>query len=607
MCASQRVRDFFRRARVRVVVLCAGCVLLGAANAHGQGPDSTYAAAAAEDRAAADGRGADQMGNPEYLSRTAVPVSEYFASGDESILHDPFRTDWNGTRGEIREVTFKNRYGATLVGRLYRANGFDGRLPAVVFTPGAAFQNAEAGPGYTYEPLLEQIAEAGYLVFEFEPQGQGGSELEPNPREEFCGPHAGAWWRQPQELGLRETNECAGYDSPEMSRPGTPLADAVYDAMGPLADTPLGAVLTPIALLEYSAEARQGEFEVDRVAAGYEHFRNRFVFGALDAVAWLTSDANPWRGRVDAHSIGFVGHSAGADAAVLAGNGDPQQRIDAVVAWDSYGRPPVSMPARVPTMLQQSEQQVIVGPWIPKPDPEMWISHSIADEFRAAGVPSSVITLRGSTHSEWAYVPYALVNPVAPLANSSSLGGQVGVYYTVAWLDRFLREDPAAEERLFAAEFDGSTDASSIGSGTWNPVNRSNVPYRIEGRRPSELLSRTFHSNISLGGRSCLNLQGGCPNNGGEGPQPKEALAVQVRPRTLVAGRLTRVRTRVRQDGRPVRGAHVKLGSQTKRTSRRGFARLRVQFAEPGIRRLRVTKKGAIPELVRIRVVRRGA
>ena len=591
------------------------CALASAVAARADEP--TWAAKALQDRAAAEGRGGDQHANPDWISRTAPQIPAYFA-GDESVLHDPYRADWGTSRGEIRAVTFTNRYGARLVARMYRPRRVVGRLPAIVFVPGYASQGEGQTEGFAAEPLIEQIAEAGYVVLKFEPQGQGGSQLDPSPRDSFCGPHPGAWWRQPQEVGLVERQRCAGHDDPRALEPGTPTSDALYDALGPLAETPLGISVLPAALLDEQVAARtEPETLPPRIAPHFEYFRNRFVFGALDAVKWLESDQNPWRNVVDTQNVGIAGHSAGADAAVIAGNGDPQERFKAAVAWDSHGRPPATMPARVPTMLQLAEQQNFLGPWIPKPDPELWSSYEIARKFRDAGVPSSVIALRGSTHQEWNYIPYALVNPVAPLTNSSSLGHQVAAYYTVAWFDRFLKPGGAqrddAERRLFAAAFDDSTDRTNIGQGTYDPATQRNVPYRIGGRRRSELLSRTFHSSMSIGHRACLDLQAqpSCRSAGLRNPRPAlapSAIRLSLRPRRARVGMPTRFRFRASYirggKRRPISGALIRFAGRRVRTDRQGRASMVVRFRRAGRRRAVVSKPGFRRASVRVRVLR---
>jgi hypothetical protein len=124
-----------------------------------------------------------------------------------------------------------------------------------------------------------------------------------------------------------------------------------------------------------------------------------------------------------------------------------------------------------------------------------------------------MIALRGSTHSEWMYVPYALANPIAPLTNASSKGGAVSFHYTLAWFDRWLkggRHKDDARRRLLARTFDASADASSIGSGTYDPWTQRNVPYRIEGESVADHLSLLFLSQAAIEHVRCEDLQAGC-------------------------------------------------------------------------------------------------
>jgi hypothetical protein len=79
----------------------------------------------------------------------------------------------------------------------------------------------------------------------------------------------------------------------------------------------------------------------------------------------------------------------------------------------------------------------------------------------------------------------------------------------------------------------------------------------------------------------------------GHGAAAPPALRVTVRPRTVVRGRRTLLRIRVRSGGRNVRKALVRVGSRRARTGRRGRARLRYRFVgRPGRRLVRVTKDG---------------
>ena len=67
------------------------------------------------------------------------------------------------------------------------------------------------------------------------------------------------------------------------------------------------------------------------------------------------------------------------------------------------------------------------------------------------------VPLRHSTHLEWSFVPWIL-----PADHD---GERVGMYYTLAWFDRYLRGDVSADARLLATTFDDSADRSAIGAG----------------------------------------------------------------------------------------------------------------------------------------------
>jgi dienelactone hydrolase len=462
-----------------------------------------YVVRAAEDRAWAEGRGRDQSGHPEYLALTAPWVAAVLASGgsDTRIGHDPYRVGWEQARGEILDVAFPNRYGATLRGRLFAQRGTRGPLATVLFVPGRFAPGADSPfTGFAnYENLLQSLAESGFLVFAVGPQGQDGSEhfVPPHP---MCDP--GGAWQHPQEFGLREPGACAGHEGDFAGYDGEYAAayGAVRDATG---DDRIGAGL-------------QGQLELDAAleqrAEGYAEFETRFVFAAIDGADFLLSRANPWRDRVDEKRVALVGHSAGGHGALIAGNGDRRRRFAAVVALDSFGFPPDSVAPSTPTLIQMAERQNEFGPYDAPPPNHLWPPYRIYRRFVAEDQPAMLLALRGSTHHEWSYVPHALINPVSPLQNASSKGGQVGLYYVKAWLDYWLRsglrED--ALQRLVATAFDASVDGTSIGTGTWDPVAPANAPYRIEGESVAEHLSVLFLSQMNFGAIRCPDAQAGC-------------------------------------------------------------------------------------------------
>jgi dienelactone hydrolase len=434
-----------------------------------------WPAADVDSRTRAEGRGADQARNPAYQA-----AAQNGGGTEGGIDVDPFRRDWHLTRGMRERVTFVNRYGAKLAGHLYRSRrAGKRRLPAIVVLPGFGDPTIELDLHRNYEPVVQQLAENGYVVLAVDPQAQGLSANDADSR--YCG--AAGWWREPQEAGLVERGACAGQDPPSAYWYAHPL---MAELMAPLQGTP-AFVVGDLALFAVSMKLDPQGFR-DSLRDGYDAFRPRFTFAGIDAGKWLVSGENPWRDRIDPKRVGIAGHSAGADGAVVAGNAS--KLFKAVVAWDTYGSPPETMPVRVPTMLQQSEQPQFMSPWgATPPDPRFWPSYRLADRFAGAGVPHAVVALRGATHQEWQWVANALA---CPLCNASSTGQQVGTYFTVAWFDRFLKGDKA--RRLTASRFDDTADRTSIGTGRFDAVTQQNVPYRIAGERVSDHLSRLYAS-----------------------------------------------------------------------------------------------------------------
>lgn len=247
-------------------------------------------------------------------------------------------------------------------------------------------------------------------------------------------------------------------------------------------------------LLDALIFAAQLYLDGDYPEIEYSGIRPRSIFAAFDATEWMLSERNPWRNRIDPARVGIVGHSVGADAALQVGNGDPQRRFRAAVMWDSFAPLLPTVSPTIPTMVQIGEDQNIFGPRHKAPDLAEQPSVGVHARFREAGVPTSLIPLRGSTHQEWLYLPYQMVNPyLAPFANASRYGERVALYFTQAWLDRWLMPGRVADarRRLTAATFDGSADASSIGTGRADALGR-NVPYKIAGRRIDDALSRIY-------------------------------------------------------------------------------------------------------------------
>lgn len=427
------------------------------------------------------GRLNDQLANPAYQRATLDQQAECDRAPDVCAWGDPFRDRWAPERGTELTFTFRNRYGVDLVGTMFHSAGprHRGPLPTVLLVPGYW------SPERRYRSIAQGLAEAGYLVVAFDPQCQGASPCYPADAarwaETYCEPGA---WQQPQELGVRELGTCAG-------RVPDPR-----DPTGAVSGTPAEAV----AIAEFLAACKTVGCDDEAMADSYVTIASRHVFGAFDLTDWLLSAANPRRHLVDRARLAVIGHSAGAHAALLVANGDAQRRFQAAVSFDSHGVLPKTVTPRVPTMFQIAEGQD-VGPFVVAPDPRDHNAIRTADVFRDRAVETAVIALGGSTHQEWNYLATWEMTALPLVIHASSEGERVALHYTRAWLDRSLSRSRAVEgtRRLTACTFDGSSDASSIGQGTWDPA-AGNVPHRLEGETVGRHLSALLESRVSIAG-----------------------------------------------------------------------------------------------------------
>lgn len=461
--------------------LVAGVVfgLLAASPAAGQvTADPQFAAESAHSFARSQQRGLDQAANPEFLRRYAPFLGEYATIEREAPIRmsdvDPFRHAWAPERGREFDLSMLNRYGARMHAHLSLPREDAGApFPLVVSLTGGW------GTEQQYRGMAQGLAEHGYAVLGVNVQGDHGSQLRaPDPR--YCAPGA---WQQPQEMGISEQGACAGED--------------------PVAEEPASTLESAELLLTREVPEHGLPF--------YEAVKARKAFGALDALGWALSERNPHRALIDEDRIGIMGHSLGAHGALLVGNGDPLERVDAVVSLDGYGRLLDTAAPRVPTMFQHAEGNELGGPAREKPDPESLPGHRDARRFSADGVPNMVVTLGGSTHNEWQWTP---LQPAPALLNASRDGERVALHYALAWFDRWLGDGRkvrrGARRRLLAARYPGLVDRSSIGQGRFDPVTQSNVSPTIAGETARHHLSPFFASSADFPGGRCADLRAGC-------------------------------------------------------------------------------------------------
>lgn len=421
------------------------------------------------------GRLQDQLANPQYW-----PLRLSQADPDNP---DPYRAPelWAPGRGRVLAVRYPNRYGAMISAHLWAPRRTSHAGDPAVIVINAAGEAEEA-----YWAFAQDLAEHGYVVMTFDPQGAGKSDADPNPMSKYCDPEGE--WREPQEMGVQEHGRCAGQNDNGVN-------------------STLGQVPAVAGIVIGGHTGRQGTPDVQGL---YDELSPNFIFGAFDAYEWMASRANPWRREIDFGRVGVMGHSLGAYAAAMVANGDPLRRFRAGVSMDSYAYLMHGVRPRVPTLYQQSEQELFSGPRLAAPPPTAL--HGTREDYEAfvrRRVDTMYVVLRASNHYEFAYT-----GPDNP-SPASRLGQRVATYFALAWLDRILKGSDAsvrssADRRLRATRFDGSVDRSSIGLGTWDPATMTNHPYMVNGLDVAAALSSYYVSRYAFGGRTCLDMRAGC-------------------------------------------------------------------------------------------------
>lgn len=216
---------------------------------------------------------------------------------------------------------------------------------------------------------------------------------------------------------------------------------------------------------------------------------------------WLHGD-DPLVADFDGKRVGIAGHSGGG--VVVNGYGHEDPRVDAIVSWDRAQSTP--LPAEpeptTPSLFVFADyncQQVPLcqpEPHTEPPDPTG--PGNKGQDFllvRDAGVDTMQVGLRAALHLDW--VPSDLAG--------NRYAEAVTIYFTRAWMDRYLRGQTdsevarAAFARLTATAFDDSADIVNISQGFYDPARaaaagdppRRQRPLRPRGprrRRPAVVL-----------------------------------------------------------------------------------------------------------------------
>lgn len=350
---------------------------------------------------------------------------------EEVYAGDPFRfpsvDPFYGSVGETTRVAFYDADGARLNGRVWvPADSEPGdNLPAVVIVNGS-LEETEA----VYWWAAHTLVENGYMVMTYDPRGQGRSD------------------------SVAENDEA-----------GTNINPSIF-------------VTDQVSAIDFLHSTPDDPYVRTQSFGNENNSAPEFPF-------------NPYHDRLDPDRLGVAGHSAGALAVSVAqglqpwpGVHDEENPIDVAVAWDNLGTAeqigdsrtalltdfhydvigvgPYEVKPRVPSMGLAGDYFLVPVPYISPPNPE---AHRLGfNEWKAAGIPSYQVVIRGGTHWEFANNPllpatsWRPPNKQEPGAEEPfGEGNQLVDYFTLAWFDRWLKEPgeqgyDTADDRLLADE-----------------------------------------------------------------------------------------------------------------------------------------------------------
>ena len=395
----------------------------------------------------------DQAADPERFY-----LSDGCWSGSLTCSGDPRLARWREDgHGRVREVQFTARNGANLSGHVWATKAGPASRPLVVITNGSV-----QAPEQLYWYAAQVLAKAGYVVLTWDAQGQGRSDTFGEGTDMF--------------------------DSVPSQSTGVTFFDGTQDA--------LDFALSTRRALYCPRDSRSGEShcakQERRVKAGTATAHDPF-----------------WR-LVDRSRVGLAGHSYGASGVTWVGNQD--KRVDAVVAWDnlcdltatssagssSNGSVPSGCltggqgkpSPRVPSLGLSADYGLAPTPYLQQPDPGSKSAGSRA--FSKAGVDTGELVIRGGTHYEFSFIP-------TPLFGATLRGIDLTAWYTTAWMDRYVKGDRAATDRLLTTRWRADDREAAVDPG-----------------HDGNLFSTYYRSRLDLGhdgGRrvTCEDLRAGCP------------------------------------------------------------------------------------------------
>ena len=308
---------------------------------------------------------------------------------------------WGKRRGEqVRTVRFTARTGALLSGHIWAytppGGDEDARRPGVVITPGSVQVNDEM-----YWWAAQTLAHHGYEVLTYDIQAQGRSDTFGAGPDMFTN-------ALPQSYPsfVENTEDALRFLKSTKATPYSPVTAATP------CKTPPGSS---------SAAALQRQ----RAAAG------------------RAEEFNPLHALLRRDRIALAAHSYGTLGPASIGQCEPSVR--ATVAWDNLRAGPgtsegLSLPApRVPALGFSQDYGLPATPFSSDPDPQG--KNAAFKRYLDRRVDVLQINMRGAAHTDYSFLPN-------PAFGASLRGLDLVTWYTVAWLDRYLKGDKTALARL---------------------------------------------------------------------------------------------------------------------------------------------------------------
>ncbi|WP_341251908.1 hypothetical protein [Euzebya pacifica] len=353
-----------------------------------------FVAASADSLARAQGH---QLADATH-GRAYVGASQYMSTWGVGNAEDYFDVT-------PREIAFVSQTGAKLYGHIWGSE-LPGPRPGVVITTGSI-----QGSNQMYWWAARALTAAGYVVMTYDVQGQGQSET---------------FGHEPGSIA--PTTEGVPFQQSFNFVQGT------IDAMRFFLSTPDDPYV-PATWTADDVVSQQASSDGERMD-------------------WV----NPAWAVLDGANIGIAGHSLGASAVTVVQQcSDESDRylevpdchgesypIRAVVGWDQLGT--TDYEPVVPGMNQAADGYFLSptpSPTAPDPD-ETLAAHTA---WTAAGIDTYTVVVRAGTHLEWSQVAYH--------GPATRYGEALAAYYTVAWMDRWVPDDPTRNAVAYRALVEG--------------------------------------------------------------------------------------------------------------------------------------------------------